>query len=148
MGATGSKIDDRQRAKIYKRVSLIEAQDQFAKLPRTTWILGNPLYNALKSFPVSQNFDSCFNYDANHKDLILCLKSTDGAELDSAKFVGCTLYHLLQREDLNGIKVTTSPKEIPENYAIGLYKEQYEALYSSTEAIASSQDNAFFVKFQ
>lgn len=129
MGATESKIDDRQRAKTYRRVSLVEARQQFAKFPRSTWVVGNPIYKGLGSFPVSQNFGSYFRYDSNQKDLILNLESTDGVELDSTKAQRTTVYNLLQTEDPSGIKVRTEPKDIPESYAIGLYKEQYDALY-------------------
>lgn len=142
MGAGESKIDDRQRAKTFKRVSLIEARRQFAKVSGPS-VLGvkNPLHKKLDSLPVSQNFGSYFREETNAKfgkGLVLYLESSGGVDLDSAKFQRCTLYHLLQTDYGGEYKVRTLPKDIPENYTIGLYKEQYDALYLTDSSVTET----------
>lgn len=142
MGVETSKIDAKQRAKMHRRVSLIEARRQFSKLSKLSGqhlsaaSVPKSFPKALNSFPVSQNFKSYFRDERDPKfgkGLVLYLESNNSVELDSAKVQKCTVYHLLKTDYGDEYKVRTVPSIIPENYFIGLYKEQYDALYSSKE---------------
>lgn len=130
MGITESKIEDRRRAKIYKRVNFIEARRQFLQLPFGS----SGFKKKFDSFPISQNFESYFSDECSPrygKGLVLYLESVKGVELDSEKVQRCTVYHLLKADYGNSHKVRTVPAIVPSNYFIGLNREQYDELYPS-----------------
>lgn len=134
MGTSNTKIEDSQRIKTYRRVTLIEAKEQFAKVTNGAQLnTDHPLYLALNSFPVSVNFHAYFG-DTISNQVRMHFISSDGVEMDG-KLASQTVYHLLQTSyvypnDLNNIyKVVTVPVDIPKDYCIGLFKAQYDALY-------------------
>lgn len=136
MGLENSKIDDRQRAKIYKRVSFAEAKEQFAKLTQNNqcandikYTVADPLYTPLHTLPVSQNFHASFKGEYSG-ETTLKLSYAKGVEIDGKW--SHSLYYLLQTEWDDGGKLATFPSVIPENYYLGLHKQQYDALYLTT----------------
>lgn len=120
MGNTAGKIDPKRRAKIYKRVSLADAQKQFTKLkelelkPETLELLRKP--------PVSANFYS-YNYRLH----------TSEYELDGGWALNQGLLFFLKCNFTN-----TKVLNTPDNYSLGLEKDQYDALYPTSTTTLSS----------
>lgn len=129
MGNDSSKIDDRQRSKMHKRVSYVEAKVLFANILKVTkWNLADPIFTPFLGFPVSHNFDAAF-FEDGKRGMVLNLISTGGIELDGSKW-SPPLYHLLSPElAFQGQQVTTEPRKIPKDYYLGLDKKQCDALY-------------------
>lgn len=124
MGNGGSKIDDRKRAKIYRRVPLIEAKAQFDKLNKRDYqgIFTKSNCETLSKFPVSRNFfvTPCCNYTSFR------IESSENIEVDGETYWPCPLITLLQ----NTIFCEgTIYRLVPKKYYIGLDKAQYDILY-------------------
>lgn len=128
------KVDERQRAHTHKLVNLVEARKQFAKLivinsageSTNDWPL-----DKFHTHPVLRNFQIDFHTYSRTCRPVLHMQSSKGIEVDGRNPEWATVYHLLRN-------YKTSPAIIPENYYLGLDKEQYDALYPSTSSMLST----------
>lgn len=143
MGMGLSKIDDRRRAKIYKRVSFIEARNKFRQLHSDAQNQA-----IFKTFCVSLNFLVYFGeYPPDPFGTgKLCLRDCEGVEVDGENSPRrCELIFLLKRgihcNDSKSTKSSSSSSNseckdtncteivISEHYLIGLNRQQHDALY-------------------
>lgn len=144
MGNISDKIDPQRRAKIYKRVNLIEAREQFANLKLGLLRSGSAesidklialgKSTALNRPPISINFCSCFRYQglfgSSTKYKVELTASAD--ELDGERNERWEL--LLFLED----NLTTAKNDFSK-YFLGLDKEQYEILYPTLTPAQTAQ---------
>lgn len=161
MGVEPSKIDDRQRVKIYKRVNFAEARKLFAELTKDSkckkHTSADPLFDALDSPPTSQNFYAYFQSSSSGSSTSTSTNnsssSSDGKgkitlHLDTSKGIemfiehSASVYSLLHTEWWDGRKITIVPSVIPEDYQLGLDKRQYDALYSIIPLSQSSSTSS------
>lgn len=140
MGSANSinKIEEKERTRTHKLVSLIEARKQFAKLPVTDILTADgKLTRKFQSLPVLRNFLVDRYRDSKSGWSTLLLGSSEGIEVDGEySQQWATLYQLLRNT------VKTSPAVIPDNYYLGLDKEQYDALYALYPPTASSSTSS------
>lgn len=139
MGNSVTKLDEKQRLKIYKRVSLLEARDQYAKIAAELLKqkYGQHSYQHLLYFvpfakpPISMNFrvvpdtgDGKFATLTLSKDEL----SGKGAHVD---IYICSIFHFLS--------FTLAKDTILPEYYLGLDQEQHDLLWLDTPVTAAAK---------
>lgn len=114
MGSNYSKLEDKDRIRIYKRIPLVEAREQFARLSPS-----EQKAEAFKHSPISRNF-YIYLYDQRLTTFHFLDKEVDG----SAKHRGSLVFSL----QCDRPYVDTSIKAWKKLF-VGLSKEQYDALF-------------------
>lgn len=135
MGVSSSKIDAKRRARIYKRVKLTDAREQFAKL--TSAEHGQDLHLALIKCPVSRNFNVNF---ANQDCKEIVLEKCD-VEVDADESWKMKLFHLLScaivQSNIPSLLGNSRNANLTDCF-LGLHKDQYDALHFPTSPSAQS----------
>ena len=126
MGNTKSEIEDKERIRIYRRVSLLHLRKEGEKIP----------YIYLNSFPVSRNFGVVVHPNGEIT-ISPCSYERSGSDCGSSGNLWCLI-----KSPFRDPSSFFAGKKCLESLMVGLNKEQYELIFFYSGSGSSSSSSS------